>query len=76
MKHKKLTSIKVDQERIDIFEGRTQTYEKCAVAYFAGPEGWGVTMTIRLDELDCFLNKPDWQKRFIEFAKNKLGMAA
>ncbi|HEQ3533766.1 TPA: hypothetical protein VGS95_002081 [Vibrio parahaemolyticus] len=50
------------------------TFEKCAVAYFAGPEGWGVTMNIRIEELESFVNKPDWQKRFVVFAKEKLGM--
>ncbi|TOG86590.1 hypothetical protein CGI91_22850 [Vibrio parahaemolyticus] len=74
MKYKKITSISVDEDTIHVYEGRTAAYEKCAVAYFAGPDGWGVTMNIRIEELESFLNEPDWQKRFIEFAKEKLGI--
>ncbi|EIU6868814.1 hypothetical protein [Vibrio parahaemolyticus] len=74
MKYKKITSLSVDEDKIQVFEGRTATFEKCAVAYFAGPEGWGVTMNIRIEELESFVNKPHWQKRFVVFAKEKLGM--
>ncbi len=76
MKNKKITSLNVGNERIEVLEGRTQTHEKCAIAYFAGPEGWGITMQIRLDELECFLERPDWQKQFVHFSKQKLGMEA
>ena len=76
MKNKKITSLNVGNERIEVLEGRTQTHEKCAIAYFAGPEGWGITMQIRLDELECFLERPDWQQQFVLFAKQKLGMEA
>ncbi|HBC3447581.1 TPA: hypothetical protein KDY51_001438 [Vibrio parahaemolyticus] len=76
MKYKKITSLSVDEDKIQVFEGRTATFEKCAVAYFAGPEGWGVTMNIRIEELESFVNEPDWQKRFVVFAKEKLGMVA
>ena len=76
MTYKKITSLSVGEDRIHVFEGRTETYEKCAVAYFAGPDGWGVTMNIRLEELESFVNTADWQQRFVEFAKEKLGMVA
>lgn len=74
MKNKKITSLTIGDERIEVLEGRTETHEKCAVAYFAGPEGWGIKMHIRLDELECFLSRVDWQRQFIHFAKQKLGM--
>ncbi|OEA64479.1 hypothetical protein BBM68_05325 [Vibrio parahaemolyticus] len=76
MKFKKITSLSVDGNQIQVLEGRTDAYEQCAVAYFAGPDGWGVTMNIRLEELESFVNTLEWQKRFVEFAKDKLGMVA
>lgn len=74
MRFKRITSIVIGGERIEIVEGRTPNYEKCAVAYFAGPEGWGVTMDIQFDELETFVNDAQWQKKFIAFAKEKLGI--
>ncbi|MCY9805346.1 hypothetical protein OTK51_18135 [Vibrio scophthalmi] len=76
MKPIKISSLQIDEERIDLFEGRTLSYDKCALAYFAGPEGWGVTMNIQLGELDDFVNSKQWQRNFIAHAKDKLGMAA
>ncbi|MFH4586448.1 hypothetical protein [Vibrio alginolyticus] len=74
MKHKKIASLTIDADTIQVYEGRTATFEKCAVAYFAGPCGWGVTMNIKLEDLNRFTNDPVWQKRFIDIAKEKLGM--
>ena len=54
MKNKRITSVSVGDDVIQILEGRTKTYEKCAIAYFAGPEGWSITMTIRLEEVEGF----------------------
>lgn len=74
MKNKRITSVSVGDDVIQILEGRTKTYEKCAIAYFAGPEGWGITMTIRLEELEGFLKSSDIQRQFVRFSKEKLGM--
>ncbi|MDW2117433.1 hypothetical protein R7R25_02275 [Vibrio sp. 2026] len=74
MKHKKIVSISINEDTIHVYECRTETYEKCAFAYFAGPDGWGVTMNIQLEEVQRFTNDPVWQKRFIDIAKEKLGM--
>lgn len=75
MKNRPITSITLGDDTIDIIEGRTIEHEKCAVAHLAGPDGWGVTMNIRLNELACFISKPEWQRQFIAFAKDKLGVA-
>lgn len=74
MKNKRITSVSVGDDVIQILEGRTKTYEKCAIAYFAGSEGWGITMTMRLEEVECFLKSPDIQRQFVRFSKEKLGM--
>ncbi|MCZ2368183.1 hypothetical protein [Vibrio diabolicus] len=74
MKHKKIASLAIGEDQIHVLEGRADTYEKCAVAYFAGEDGWGVTMNIQFEELESFTNSLAWQKRFIEVAKEKLGM--
>ena len=74
MKNKRITSVSVGDDVIQILEGRTKTYEKCAIAYFAGPEGWGITTTIRLEEVEGFLKSPDIQRQFVRFSKEKLGM--
>lgn len=74
MNHKKIVSISIDEDTIHVYEGRTATYERCAVAYFAGRDGWGVTMNIQLEEVERFTNDPVWQKRFIDIAKEQLGL--
>lgn len=80
MKNKRITSVSVGDDVIQILEGRTKTYEKCAIAYFAGPEGWGITLTIRLEEVEeveeveVFLKSPDTQTLFVKFSKEKLGI--
>ncbi len=74
MKNKRITSVSVGDDVIQILEGRTKTYEKCAIVYFAGPEGWGITMTIRLEEVEDFLKSPDTQTLFVKFSKEKLGI--
>lgn len=74
MKNKRITSVSVGDDVIQILEGRTKTYENCAIAYFAGPEGWGITMTMRLEEVECFLKSPDIQRQFVRLSKEKLGM--
>ncbi|MEH0087810.1 hypothetical protein AB6D72_07570 [Vibrio alginolyticus] len=74
MKNKRITSVIAGDDVIQILEGRTKTYEKCVIAYFAGPGGWGITMTIRLEEIEGFLKSPDTQRLFVKFSKEKLGI--
>lgn len=76
MKYPKITSLTVNEDRIDLFEGRTPSHQKCVVVYFAGPEGWGVTMDIHPEKLDDFIANEDFQKEFVAVAKDKLGIAA
>lgn len=71
---KKLKSISVDGDKIHIFEGRTLTHQKCAEVYFAGPQGWGITMNISLDSVESFANSIEYQKRFVGLARDKLGI--
>ena len=73
---KLITSLHLGEDQIRIFEGRTLTYEKCAVVSFQGKDGWGVTMNIFPEHVDTFLNKPEMQTSFLTFAKQKLGMEA
>lgn len=76
MKYKKIASLSVSEDTIHMYEGRTQAYEQCAVVYFAGPEGWGVTMNIFPEHVDTFINTPELQTSFLAFAKEKLGVTA
>ncbi|HAT8540532.1 TPA: hypothetical protein RQK07_003321 [Vibrio vulnificus] len=71
-----ITSLTVGEDTIALYNGRTSNYEKCVVAYFQGPDGWGVTMNIRPEELDGFVSNQFWQSAFIAFAKKKLGVEA
>ncbi|TMX64581.1 hypothetical protein DA097_12710 [Vibrio rotiferianus] len=75
MKYPKIISIDVNSDRLDVFEGRTLTHKKCAVVYFSGPEGWGVTMNIALDSVDDFIADKKFQMHFIELAKDHLGIS-
>ncbi len=70
----KLKSISIDGDSIHIFEGRTVTHQKCAEVYFAGPQGWGITMNISLDSVERFAKSVEHQRRFIGLAKEKLGI--
>lgn len=74
MKHSKLASLEVNGDRLELFEGRTLRHEKCVVVYFAGPEGWGITMNIRPDSLEAFKGDEQLQRDFIRLAKDKLGL--
>ncbi|RZQ00232.1 hypothetical protein [Vibrio vulnificus] len=76
MSCREITSLTVGEDTIELYNGRTSNYEECVVACFQGPEGWGVTMNIRPEELDGFVSNQFWQSAFIAFAKNKLGMEA
>ncbi|MBG0760916.1 hypothetical protein BOO22_16015 [Vibrio cidicii] len=76
MSCREITSLTVGEDTIELYNGRTSNYEECVVAYFQGPDNWGVTMNIRPEELDSFVDKTEWQSAFIAFAKNKLGMGA
>lgn len=71
-----ITSLTIGEDTIALYNGRTINYEECVVAYFQGPDGWGVTMNIRPEALDGFVSNQFWQSAFIAFAKNKLGMGA
>ncbi|MCR9569979.1 hypothetical protein NB524_06410 [Vibrio alginolyticus] len=73
---KLITSLHLGEDQIRIFEGRTLTYEKCAVVCFQGKDGWGVTMNIFPEHVDTFLNTPSMQISFLAFAKQKLGVSA
>ncbi|HCG8683763.1 TPA: hypothetical protein ACPHRY_002685 [Vibrio antiquarius] len=73
---KLITSLYIGDDQIQILEGRTLTFEKCAVVSFQGQDGWGVTMNISPDHVDTFLNTPSMQTSFLAFAKEKLGVAA
>ena len=76
MNNTPIVSVSVGDDVIQIHEGRTERYEKCAIARFVGPEGWGVTMTISIKEIDTFLNSISMQTLFLSYAKEKLGLAA
>ncbi|EJL6393189.1 hypothetical protein NMR99_000168 [Vibrio navarrensis] len=76
MSGSEIALLTVGEDTITLYNGRTSNYEECVVAYFQGPDGWGVAMNIRPEELDSFVNRPLWQSAFIAFAKNKLGMGA
>ncbi|MFB1072325.1 hypothetical protein [Vibrio diabolicus] len=73
---KLITSLYLGDDQIQIFEGRTLTFEKCAVVSFQGQDGWGVTMNIFPEHVDTFLNTPSMQTSFLAFAKEKLGVTA
>lgn len=70
------TKITINGDTIDVFHGRTTDRQRCALAHFDGPDGWGVTMNIRYEELSAFLESPSHQQAFVTFAKSKLGMEA
>lgn len=73
---KKIKSVSLGSDIIHIYESRTATHQKCAEVYFAGPQGWGITMSIPLESVDDFTRSTEHQSRFIEVAKDKLGTAA
>ncbi|MEF1254565.1 hypothetical protein [Vibrio sp. M260112] len=47
---------------------------KAATAYFAGNDGWGITMTMPLCEVTRFVGSTLQVRAFIQFAKSKLGL--
>lgn len=68
-------SLYLGDDEIKIHEGRTPTFEKCAVVSFQGQDGWGISMNIVPEHVDTFLNTPSMQTSFLAFAKQKLGVA-
>ena len=73
---KKIKSVTLGNDIIHIYESRTATHQKCAEVYFAGPQGWGITMSIPLDSVESFTSSVGHQSRFIRMAKDKLGVTA
>lgn len=73
---KKLKSLTLGNDVIHIYESKTTAHQKCAEVYFAGPQGWGITMSIPLDSVRSFTSSADHQSRFISLAKEKLGIEA
>lgn len=76
MREQAIATLVLDGDIIDVIHGRTSDQQPCAIAHFNGQDGWGVTMNIRTEELDTFLESPAHQRAFVTFAKIKLGMEA
>lgn len=69
-----ITKVSVDGETVLIYPAGFIDGVKAAVAYFAGPEGWGITMNIALSEVEDFVNDHSRVRGFIYVAKDKLGL--
>ncbi|MGF1842287.1 hypothetical protein L4C39_03705 [Vibrio clamense] len=71
---KLLKKMSVGVDTILIYEGGFVDGVKAAEAYFAGEEGWGVSMHFPLFQLDDFAQNQTQVRAFIHLAKEKLGM--
>lgn len=71
---KLLKKVQVEADGVLIYEAGFVDGVKAAEAYFAGEEGWGVSMHFPLFQLDDFAQNQTQVRAFIHLAKEKLGM--
>ncbi|MEZ8662348.1 MULTISPECIES: hypothetical protein [Vibrio] len=73
---KLIATASVDGESVHIYPDGFIDGVRAVIVYFAGPEGWGITMNLALSELESFVNNPERIRTFIRLAKDRLGLEA
>lgn len=69
-----IKELKIDGEVIKINKAGFINGERAATACLDGPDGWGVSINMKLTEVDSFIASNTKLRGFIQFAKQKLGM--
>lgn len=71
-----LKTITSGEDNIYVYEAGYVEGVKAAEAYLAGPDGWGASMYFPLYKVEDFAQNQTQIAKFLELAKEKLGMEA
>ncbi|MEZ8797972.1 hypothetical protein OA7_0010475 [Vibrio cyclitrophicus 1F53] len=69
-----LKTITSGEDKIYVYEAGYVEGVKAAEAYLAGPDGWGASMYFPLYKVEDFAQNQTQIAKFLELAKEKLGM--
>ncbi|WP_192891080.1 hypothetical protein [Vibrio bathopelagicus] len=71
-----LKTITSGEDKIYVYEAGYVEDVKAAEAYLAGPDGWGASMYFPLYKVEDFAQNQTQIAKFLELAKEKLGIEA
>lgn len=71
-----LKTITSGEDKIYVYEAGYVEGVKAAEAYLAGPDGWGASMYFPLYKVEDFAQNQAQVAKFLELAKEKLGIDA